>query len=313
MFVALSISVGYAWAMLRNIDIALLRTLVSVAEHGSMTSAAAALNVTQAAVSLQIKRLETLLELPLFHRDKRRLLLTPDGERMLSRARQIVGLNDDLYALMTQPQCEGHLHIGVPNDIVAHFMPPVLKSFHRAYPRIDVGLRSGNSFDLMDALALGELDMTLTTEFERCASHGPLMADQLVWLGARDGTAHQQPVIPIAFTGHSCAFREPALTALDDIGRDWRVTYEVTDTVTLHALVAADYAVIPALSRTRPATLVERGSECGLPPLPPVFINLRERNGVRSDIAQAFRDHLVDAFAQWPGTVGTPSLPVAAE
>ncbi len=68
---------------LRNIDVALARAFVATAETGGMTAAGRLLNLTQGAVSQQIKRLEVLLQKELFDREHRQLTLTPEGERLL--------------------------------------------------------------------------------------------------------------------------------------------------------------------------------------------------------------------------------------
>jgi hypothetical protein len=68
-----------------------------------MTSAARLVNLTQAAVSQQIKRLEDTFRRQLFERDRRGLRLTPSGERLLVRARRLLALNDEVWALMTAP------------------------------------------------------------------------------------------------------------------------------------------------------------------------------------------------------------------
>ena len=82
--------------MMRNIDVALLRTFIAVADHSSMTIAANALNVTQGAVSQQIRRLEDLFGGPLLDRDRRGQRLTPSGERLVGRAREMLNLNDEV-------------------------------------------------------------------------------------------------------------------------------------------------------------------------------------------------------------------------
>ena len=73
--------------MARNLDTALLRAFVAVAETGGMTSAGQVLNLTQAAVSQQIKRLEESFDARLFERDRRGLVLTTRGERLLGLAK----------------------------------------------------------------------------------------------------------------------------------------------------------------------------------------------------------------------------------
>ena len=92
---------------LRNIDVALARAFVATAETGGMTAAGRLLNLTQGAVSQQIKRLEELLQKELFSRDHRQLSLTPEGERLLLHARRLIALNDEIWGLMSAPGFEG--------------------------------------------------------------------------------------------------------------------------------------------------------------------------------------------------------------
>jgi len=93
--------------MARDIDIRLIRTFLTVAESGGMTSAATSLNLTQGAVSQKIKRLEALFGAELFERKQKKPRLTPDGERLMARAYRMISLNDDTRHLMTQPAFTG--------------------------------------------------------------------------------------------------------------------------------------------------------------------------------------------------------------
>ena len=99
--------------MPHNIDTSLLRAFVAAAETGGMTSAARLVNLTQAAVSQQVKRLEETFGRQLFERDRRGLRLTPSGERLLVRARRLLALNDEVWALMTAPDFTGEVRLGV--------------------------------------------------------------------------------------------------------------------------------------------------------------------------------------------------------
>ncbi len=119
--------------MARNIDTALLRAFVAVVETGGMTRAGQLLNLTQAAISQQVKRLEDLFQAQLFEREKRTVHLTPEGERLLPLAERMLETNDQVWGAMTAPDFEGEVHLGVPYDIVKAFMPPILKSFNRAW------------------------------------------------------------------------------------------------------------------------------------------------------------------------------------
>ena len=98
-----------------NLPTNLLRNFVAIVETGSMLSASSTVYVTQSALSLQIKRLEYLLQQDLFHRDGRRLKLTPAGETMLTFSRQLLRLHDEAVATVAagrsaMPGRRGALH-----------------------------------------------------------------------------------------------------------------------------------------------------------------------------------------------------------
>ena len=150
--------------MAREIDLSLLRAFVTVSATGGMTAAGRHLNLTQAAVSQQIKRLEEQFETQLFDRSQRRLAMTPSGERLFAHAERILSLNDEIWGLMTSPGFEGKVSVGVPHDIIGEFMPQILRGFAKAWPRVEVSLLCRNSKDLLGALDQGEIDLILTTE-----------------------------------------------------------------------------------------------------------------------------------------------------
>ena len=114
--------------MARNLDLTALRALVTVSEVGGVTRAAGLLNLTQSAVSMQIKRLEESLGTTLFNRVQRKLSLTPDGELLAQYARRMIDLNDEALLRLTDTAFEGEIRIGVPHDIVYPQLPQILKA-----------------------------------------------------------------------------------------------------------------------------------------------------------------------------------------
>lgn len=271
--------------MRRTIDLSLLRALVAVAETGGMTSAAKALNLTQAAVSQQIRRLEELFETPLFTRDNRRPVLTTCGERLVGYAQRMLVLNDEVWGMMTSPDFEGEIKLGIPHDIVQPFIPPILKSFNQHWPRVRVTLICTSSYKLLELLDGNEIDLTLTTEQHSRDRDGLLLPDELVWVGARGGRAYQRRPLPVTFGDNACSFRPPAIKALSDANIDWHLTCETSDFNPYCATVEADLAVAPMLSSTVPDNLQMIGVAGDLPPLPVFYINLCLPRGGASEIA----------------------------
>ena len=283
--------------MAHNIDTTLLRAFVAVAETGGMTSAGRLLNLTQAAMSQQVKRLEDMFQQLLFERDRRRLRLTPKGERLLAHAQRLLALNDEIWGLMTSPDFEGEVRLGVPHDIVTPFMPPVLKSFHQAWPRVRVSLVCTTTPRLLEALDRGDIDLTLTTERECGADAEMLMPDDLVWVGGRGGRAHAREPLPVSLGDQRCAFRQAALKALAGAGRDWWTVCETSNMEPYVATLKADLAVSPLLASTVPEDLQVLGAEAGLPPLPKFYINLHLPKAGAGDVAVELARHIRRQFA----------------
>ncbi len=278
--------------MARNIDLALVRAFVAVAETGSMTAAGRLLNLTQAAVSQQIKRLEDGFGQPLFEREPKRLRLSPAGERLHAQGQRLLALNDEIWSLMTAPEFEGEVRLGVPHDIIAALMPPVLRSFDQAWPRVRVSIVSRTSTQLLGQLAAGAIDLTLTTEETTPSGARLLFRDPLVWVGVTGGKAHIRRPLPLSLGDPSCQFRGAALEALAGIGRDWRSVCEVGEMEPLLATVRADLAVMALLESTVPDGLQILGAEVGLPPLPSFAVNLYLPAAGASDIAVELAEHI---------------------
>jgi DNA-binding transcriptional LysR family regulator len=283
--------------MTRDLDIALLRAFVSVAETGGMTIAGRLLHLTQAAVSQQIKRLEALLGTELFDRRQKKMRLTADGERLLAPAKRLLALNDEVWSLMTAPEFDGEVNLGVPHDIVAPFMQPILRSFSQAWPRVRVNLFADTTPRLLAMLADGRIDLTLTTEDKPLPGSGMLLADPLVWVGASDGDAHLRNPLPIALGDETCAFRACALSALRGADRTWRSVCETNNMGPLQTSLEADLAISPLLSQTVPTGLRIVDDGGALPALPTFYINLHLPPAGAGPIAAELADHIRRHFA----------------
>jgi DNA-binding transcriptional LysR family regulator len=195
--------------MPRNMDLTALRSFVAVVDAGGVTKASGHLNLTQSAVSMQLKRLEEMLGVSLFDRSARRLDLTGAGEQMLGYARRMLQLNDEVLGRLTGPDFEGELTLGVPHDIVYPAIPRVLHRFATAFPRMKVNLVSSYTARLKRMFARGEVDVILTTEGALDLGGETLMERSLVWVGAENGQVWKQRPLRLAFE-HARIFRGPA-------------------------------------------------------------------------------------------------------
>jgi DNA-binding transcriptional LysR family regulator len=283
--------------MSREIDLSLLRAFVAVAETNNMTVAGRRLNLTQAAVSQQIKRLEDQFGSELFDRQQRRLRLTPSGEKLVSYAEHILAQNDEIWGLMTRPEIAGQVRLGVPQDLVAAFMPLILRSFAKSWPRVEIQLTCRFTDGLRQLLKSGALDLVITTEPTPSEDAQLLLTDQLVWVGALNGVAHEMTPLPVSMGDEYCAFRAPVARALAAAGREWRFTCVVNNISALCATIEADLAVAPLLSQTVPEHLTILGSETSLPQLPSFYVNLYKAQTNPNPISAELAEHITRSFA----------------
>lgn len=276
---------------MRNLDMTTLRSFVAVADSGGVTRAAGFLHLTQSAVSMQLKRLEEMLGLDLLDRSGRTIALTASGEQLLTYARRLVALNDEVVGRLTDQAFEGEITLGVPHDIVYPAIPQVLKQFHTAYPRVRVHLEASHTKVLKEQFSKGECDLILTTETGQHNGAETLAVKDLVWLGAPGGTAWRQEPVRLAFC-RFCTFRPLVVAALDRAGIKWEMGVETDSDRTIEAAVAADLAVHAMIDGTEPPYLEQIAHGGALPALPSQQINLYGAQSSVGEVHDALADLL---------------------
>lgn len=282
---------------MRNLDLVTLRALVAVADAGGVTRAAGFLHLTQSAVSMQLKRLEELLDVQLLDRTGRTIAFTAQGDQLLTYARRIVAMNDEAVMRLTAQEYAGTLRLGVPHDIVYPAVPQVLKQFNARFPATRITLESSNTHTLKEMFAKGECDMILTTETQVGAGGQTIARRPLHWIGAHGGAAWRQRPLNIAY-GRLCTFRPLVVAALDRAGIKWQMLVETDNDSAIHATVSADMAVHTAIEGTAPQQLaqIDHGGE--LPDLPDQLINLYTAQGQLSEPAAALAAILTAQMGQ---------------
>lgn len=273
--------------MARNLDLTALRSFVTVADSGGVTRAAGLLNLTQSAVSMQLKRLEEGLNVPLLDRTGRTIALTAQGAQLLGYARRMLALNDEVYGRLTAPEFKGELRLGVPHDIIYPAIPPVLKQFAVDFPQMQVRLISAPTRQLKEMFGRGECDFILTTE-ESCDSNGETLVElPLVWIGAIDGVSWRTRPLRMAFCSN-CIFRPVVIRALDAVGMPWDMVVESEFDNAVEAAVSADLAVHAVIRGDLPPNTAPIAHGGALPDLGWQKINLYvQRPDAQVDAAMA--------------------------
>lgn len=249
--------------MVINLPTELLRSFAAIVDAGSMLRATERVFVTQSALSLQMKRLEDLVQIALFQREGRRLTLTPAGENLLGHARAILDANDRAVLALSGDALFGPARIGLVEDFAENLLGGVLSRFGETHSETKVQVQVGGSADLLELLQSGQLDVALCLS----ASDDPaaIRAVPMCWLG-NAGLARQE-VLPVAFLERRCRFRDAALGALEKAGRRYRIVLETPSLAALRAAVESGLGVTCRTTHFMDAPIVAKNA---LPPLPSV-------------------------------------------
>ena len=278
-------------------DFDLLRTFVAIVDNEGFTRAGERVGRTQSTISLQIKKLESNLGRRVFERDGRELRLTPDGEMLLPYARQLLHLAEEARARLLEPDIEGTVRLGTPEDFATVYLPDVLARFARAHPRVTLDVHCEFSFDLIEGFSKGEFDLALIKREPQGPAGGiSVWRDVLVWVGASKLVLHPSEPVPLALAPVPDLYRKRAIGGLQAAGRDWRVVYTSPSSEGLQAAVRAGLAVTVLSKDMVPDGLLMLGPEYELPMLPDTEIALYRAPGTLSRAAQLLAEHITHSL-----------------
>ena len=136
------------------------KVLLTVLETGNFTRAAEELGCTQSGVSHTIQSLEDLLGFPLLHRGKKSVSLTPNGQSLLPRIREIVQLQASIEQAAAEitGAISGVLRIGSLASVSAHLLPDLMRAFFAQYPNVEIQLLDGDYQDMEHFILNGQVD-----------------------------------------------------------------------------------------------------------------------------------------------------------
>jgi DNA-binding transcriptional LysR family regulator len=282
--------------MATHLDPDLLRAFVAVVECGGFSPAAERLLRGQSAVSLQIKRLEDRLGVRLLDRGPRHLAVTREGELILDQARRILALNDELLARAREPELEGVVRLGAPEDFATTRLPTLLAEFHRSHPKVALEVTCELTIELLGRFHAGGLDLALVKREPSGPIEGRrVWREPLVWVAA-DRAASGEAVLPLVCSPRPCLHRKRATEALDGIGRRWRIAYSCGSLAGNHAAVRAGLGLAVLPKDQVPADLaILNEREAGLPELQDTEVALLEAPSLAAP-ARRLREHIVHAL-----------------
>ncbi|BBX64297.1 LysR family transcriptional regulator [Mycobacterium saskatchewanense] len=276
------------------LDIAPLRSLVAVADCGGFHRAAAALHLTQSAVSQHLRRVEAVVGQPVVERSGRGVVFTEVGHRVLRHARTILAAHDtaleDLGATEHRLLTIGATEHGA--DVMLAGLTGVLRD---RLPDRRVRFRLDRNVSLADSIDRGLVDLAIMVDgsgLDRANASGVV---QLKWVAARTLTRRIGDPLPLVTFSEPCTLREPAFSILEKQGVPYEVAVECGDLSGLYAAVRSGLgvALLPMIGRLPDGLCVAEG----LPAANCASILVRGRAGIDADVLSTFDAAVRDVLA----------------
>ncbi|SDI44930.1 LysR substrate-binding domain-containing protein [Paraburkholderia phenazinium] len=263
---------------MKVLDLDAVRAFVLVADLHSFTRAADALDTTQSAVSLKLKRLESHLGKQLVERTPRVVRLSADGHVFLNAARDL--LNAHERALGSLSVERRRLTLGLSEHVAGTDLPDLLAKLNAYDPALVIELHLGSSATLLAQFDERRLDAVIVRYEPDDAPREDatvLFSEPLGWLAAPQWLLRVGEPLPLALLTAPCNVRAVAIHTLDEAGIAWREAFVGGGVAAVGAAAAAGLAVAPLARRVAPRGLVDVGARIDLPTLPESRVTLHSR------------------------------------
>ena len=281
-----------------SLDIDLLRSFVAIAQTGVLGQAAARVGRTQSALSMQMQRLEGVVEQPLLFRTGRGVTLTAAGERLLVHANQLLRLHDETLAELRGQRLSGVLRLGCPDDYAVVFLPHLLRGFASLNPRVQLEVVCAPTPRLRELLARHAIDLALVSVTGEPGSTEVIRREPLVWVAQRGSRVAALDPLPLALGAPDAFDHQAPRQALDAAGRGYRLVYASSSMTGLIAMARSGQAMTVLTQTAVPQDLQILPPESGLPALPTVGIALAFDREAHAALATAFGAHVRHVLPQ---------------
>ena len=241
---------------MKNLPMDILRTFVTITDLGGFTQAGEYLGRSQPAVSLQIKRLEDMLEVSLLTRHGQQLNLTVHGEKLYRYAKQMLAINDEAINSFVKPGLSGPIHFGIPSEFATTLLPKIIGRFAQNYPEIELEVTCDISKNLLASENKNKFDLILALHDDpKKVGENAIKVDELVWVTGPQHLAHQQPIVPLIVAPLGCIYRKRGTELLKSIQQPWRVAYTIPDLTGIQSAIAEGLGVTVLAKSTVPDNL----------------------------------------------------------
>ncbi|HDX0899556.1 LysR family transcriptional regulator [Stenotrophomonas maltophilia] len=271
----------------RALDPALLEMLVCIASEGSFTRAADKLNLTQQAISAQVKRLEQIVGRVLVDRSKTGARLTQFGEALLEHARLLADIGDSVRRQFESERFEGSVRIGIASEFGDSRLEKMLFGLRERHPLLELRCTIGRTSELLLAYQAALLDTIVGAQRSGDALGEVIFREELVWAGESGGLPSPGAALRLVLCSNPSFIREEVIRTLTSLKRQWIVTFESESELAVQAAVRSHWGVTAAprgaLHAGIPCIELDHGAE--LPALGSIeyFLLHRRASGAVSD------------------------------
>lgn len=274
-------------------DTITLKSFIAIAENGTFSYAAETVGRTQSALSVQIKKLEESLGCSLFERTSRSVKLTEKGEIFFGYAKRMLELQWETYSRLKEPDIQGEIRLGTPEDFATHYLPNVLASFRQHHPRIQLNVSCDLTLNLIDGFGKGQFDLILVKRDPQKVKGGmKVWREPLVWAAADH--YQMEKTLSLVLSPQPCIYRARALVALDKARKSWRISYTSPSLAGTLAAVRAGLGITVLPANMLPSGLHSiRASK--LPELADAEIALLKR-GELPKAAEMLAEHIIHSM-----------------
>ncbi len=277
-----------------------IECFIAVFECRSFTKAALRVNRTQSAVTQQICNLEKKLSTRLFSREKK-LSLTKEGELFLPYALRIHGLYRELLDRFKEPELDGEVRIGVPEDFATLFLADVLVDFSRIHPRVFLNVECDLSLNLIERFKDGLLDLAVVkmSSAYDIPNGVEIWKEPLVWVSKHGSIPFilDNGPIPLIVSPEPCIYRSRMISSLEKTNLRWRIVYTSPSYAGKIAAVKANMGVT-----VLPTTMIPQGlnpiEDHLLPTLPDIHVSLLRQWGKKDSAIETLREFLLKKLRQ---------------
>jgi DNA-binding transcriptional LysR family regulator len=284
-----------------TLDIESVQAFVLVADLQSFTRAAEALDTSQAAISVKLKRLEDRLGEKLIERTPRLVRLSARGATFLGVAREFIAAHERAVAGLSSTS--RRFALGISDQLAGPELPVLLARLHAYDPALVIEVQIDASRNLLDAFDRGALDAAIIRREDDRRDGEVLAQERFGWFAAPGYQHRNGDSLRVASLAPTCGVRAIATRILDAAGIPWTEVFVGGGTAAVAAAVSAGLAVAALAHRVAPVGTMEIGERFGLPPLPSSEVILhsslsdkRSREALRT-LAAAFREHRVSRVA----------------